>query len=119
MDVNVPSPGEGGPLELDESDAIDIALNSRLDLRTSAGRVFDAQRAVAVACVPAQTLGIAGNGVLFTGITLAVGVGTWIFAPIKFQADMGILLTFMFLVNMIGAVLLLPALATVLFRSQD
>jgi uncharacterized protein len=58
-----------------------------------------------------ETLNITGNGVLFTGITLATGVATWIFSPLKFQADMGILLTFMFLVNMIGAIVLLPALA--------
>ena len=58
-----------------------------------------------------ETLNITGNGVLFTGITLAVGVGTWIFSSLKFQADMGLLLTFMFLVNMIGAIVLLPALA--------
>jgi len=58
-----------------------------------------------------NTLNITGNGVLFTGITLAVGVATWIFSPLKFQADMGILLTFMFLVNMLGAIVLLPALA--------
>jgi predicted RND superfamily exporter protein len=58
-----------------------------------------------------ETLNVTGNGVLFTGITLAVGVATWIFSPLKFQADMGILLTFMFLVNMIGAIVLLPALA--------
>ena len=61
-----------------------------------------------------KTLNITGNGVLFTGITLAIGVATWIFSPLKFQADMGILLTFMFLVNMIGAIVLLPALACVL-----
>ncbi|MEJ2188262.1 MAG: MMPL family transporter [Acidobacteriota bacterium] len=58
-----------------------------------------------------NTLTITGNGVLFTGITLATGVATWIFSPLKFQADMGILLTFMFLVNMAGAIILLPALA--------
>ena len=58
-----------------------------------------------------KTLEVTGNGVVFTGITLAIGVGTWIFSPLKFQADMGILLTFMFLVNMLGAILLLPALA--------
>ena len=58
-----------------------------------------------------ETLEIAGNAVLFTGVTLATGVATWIFSPLKFQADMGILLTFMFLVNMLGALLLLPALA--------
>jgi len=58
-----------------------------------------------------ETLKVTGNGVVFTGITLAMGVATWIFAPIKFQADMGILLTFMFLLNMLGAIVLLPALA--------
>ena len=58
-----------------------------------------------------ETLRITGNGVLFTGITLATGVATWIFSPLKFQADMGLLLVFMFLVNMLGAILLLPALA--------
>jgi len=58
-----------------------------------------------------ETLRITGVGVIFTGITLAMGVATWIFAPIKFQADMGILLTFMFLLNMLGAIVLLPALA--------
>jgi predicted RND superfamily exporter protein len=64
------------------------------------------------------TLRIVGTGVVFTGVTLAAGVGTWIFAPLKFQADMGILLTFMFLVNMLGAILLLPALASVLLRRK-
>jgi len=59
-----------------------------------------------------ETLKVTGNGVVFTGITLAMGVATWIFAPIKFQADMGILLTFMFLLNMAGAIVLLPALAS-------
>jgi len=58
-----------------------------------------------------ETLRVTGIGVVFTGITLAMGVATWIFAPIKFQADMGILLTFMFLLNMAGAIVLLPALA--------
>ena len=58
-----------------------------------------------------ETLTTTGNGVVFTGLTLAIGVGTWIFSPLKFQADMGILLTFMFLLNMIGAIALLPALA--------
>jgi predicted RND superfamily exporter protein len=47
-----------------------------------------------------------------------VGVGTWAFSDLKFQADMGILLAFMFLVNMLGAVLLLPALAAYLVPVQ-
>jgi predicted RND superfamily exporter protein len=58
-----------------------------------------------------QTLAITGNGVLFTGITLGLGVATWIFSPLKFQADMGLLLCFLFLMNMVGALVLLPALA--------
>jgi predicted RND superfamily exporter protein len=57
------------------------------------------------------TLRITGSGVVLTAITLAAGVATWIFAPLQFQADMGILLTFMFLLNMLGAIFLLPALA--------
>ncbi|MDH3589710.1 MAG: MMPL family transporter, partial [Gammaproteobacteria bacterium] len=57
------------------------------------------------------TLRTTGIGVMFTGLTLAIGVVTWIFSPLKFQADMGLLLTFMFLVNMLGAIVLLPALA--------
>ncbi len=65
-----------------------------------------------------NTLGVTGIGVLFTGITLAIGVVTWIFSPLKFQADMGILLTFMFFVNMLGALLLLPALACFLVKPK-
>jgi predicted RND superfamily exporter protein len=53
----------------------------------------------------------AGAAVVFTGLTLAIGVSTWFFSSLKFQADMGLLLTFMFLVNMVGAIILLPALA--------
>lgn len=59
-----------------------------------------------------------GSAVLFTGLTLAIGVSTWVFSALKFQADMGILLTFMFLVNMLGAIIVLPALASFLWRSQ-
>ena len=42
---------------------------------------------------------------------MSIGVCTWAFAPLKFQADMGVLLSFMFLVNVLGAIFLLPALA--------
>jgi hypothetical protein len=53
---------------------------------------------------------------MLTGVTLALGVATWAFSPIKFQADMGMLLAFMFIVNMIGALVLLPALARFLLK---
>ena len=63
-----------------------------------------------------NTLRTTGKAVAFTGITLALGVFTWSFSPIKFQADMGLLLTFMFLWNMIGALILLPALGAFLIK---
>lgn len=65
-----------------------------------------------------QALQFTGKVVMLTGVTLAIGVGTWIFSPIKFQADMGVLLAFMFVWNMVGALILLPALAYFLLRPQ-
>jgi predicted RND superfamily exporter protein len=59
-----------------------------------------------------------GKVVALVGITLAAGVVTWAWSPIKFQADMGILLTFMFLWNMIGALVLIPALSYVLLPTS-
>jgi predicted RND superfamily exporter protein len=66
-----------------------------------------------------ETLQERGSAVLITGLTLAIGVSTWIFSDLKFQADMGILLTFMFLVNMLAAVIILPALAFFLWRNVN
>ena len=66
-----------------------------------------------------RTLRLTGRAVLFTAVTLAVGVGTWLFSDLKFQADMGVLLSFMFIFNMIGAMLLLPALARWLLRPRE
>ena len=63
-----------------------------------------------------RTFQLTGSAVVFTGLTLGIGVSTWIFSDLKFQADMGVLLTFMFLVNMLGAMILLPALARWLYR---
>ncbi len=62
-----------------------------------------------------DALKLTGKPVIFTAITLGVGVATWIMSDLKFQADMGLLLTFMFVVNMLGAVMLLPALARILY----
>jgi predicted RND superfamily exporter protein len=57
-----------------------------------------------------------GMATIFTAITLAVGVATWSFSALKFQADMGKLLAFMFIVNLVMAMTALPALAVVLER---
>jgi uncharacterized protein len=59
-----------------------------------------------------------GKVVMLTGVTLAIGVITWVASPIKFQADMGLLLAFMFLWNMLGALVLLPALAHFLLQPK-
>ena len=63
-----------------------------------------------------QALLFTGKVVVLTGITLGVAVATWAFSPIKFQADMGILLAFMFIWNMLGTLILLPALGYFLLR---
>ncbi len=85
--------------------------------------IYDRLRSVRATGEPLRkayehTLRLTGVGVVFTAITLAVGVATWMFAPMQFQAVMGILLTFMFLLNMLGAVFLLPALACWLSRGN-
>ena len=59
-----------------------------------------------------------GKVVALVGVTLAAGVVTWAWSPIKFQADMGILLTFMFLWNMLGALILIPALSYFLLNPR-
>ncbi len=63
-----------------------------------------------------ETLNFTGRVVALIGVTLAAGVVTWTWSPIEFQADMGILLTFMFLWNMGGALVLMPALAGFLLK---
>lgn len=64
-------------------------------------------------------LRVTGAAIFFTGVTLAIGVATWVFSPLKFQADVGMMLTFMFLVNMLGAMLLLPALGAWLLHKKS
>ncbi|MBQ0744712.1 MAG: MMPL family transporter [Pseudomonas sp.] len=63
-----------------------------------------------------RSLDFTGRVVALIGLTMAAGVITWAWSPIKFQADMGILLTFMFLWNMLGALILIPALSHFLLR---
>ena len=66
--------------------------------------------------VALKTTGIA---IFYTALTLAIGVGLWIFSDLKFQADMGVLLTFMFVVNMIAAIVFLPALCRWLLKPRE
>ena len=61
-----------------------------------------------------QALKQRGTASVFTAVTMTISVATWMFSALKSQGDMGILLAFMFLVNMFGSILLLPALAAYL-----
>lgn len=65
-----------------------------------------------------QALRHTGKAVVFTSLSLIVAVFTWLFSQLQFQADMGLLLLFMFTTNLFGAILLLPALAWVMVRPE-
>lgn len=65
-----------------------------------------------------EALKTTGTSVAFTGITLALGVSTWMFSALKFQADMGLLLVLLFLWNMVGALVLMPVLASLLIADK-
>ena len=66
-----------------------------------------------------KTLKMTGKAVVFTGITLGIGVATWLWSGLQFQRDMGKLLVFMFTANMFGAILLLPAIASFLLKPKE
>ncbi|MGQ0698506.1 MAG: efflux RND transporter permease subunit [Panacagrimonas sp.] len=58
-----------------------------------------------------QKMRSTGKATLFTGVGLATGVGLWMLSELQFQRDMGVLLVFGFITNMVGAIVVLPALA--------
>ncbi len=87
-----------------------IYLFSAIQERLAQGETFEDALCFAFATM--------GTSVMFTGSALAVGVGTWAWSALKFQADMGILLSFLFFFNMLGAMLLMPALGRWLFHSH-
>jgi hypothetical protein len=58
-----------------------------------------------------RSLRFTGRAVALVSLTLACGVAAWAFSPIRMQADMGLLLAFMFVGSMVGALVLIPALS--------
>ncbi|MHC4994198.1 MAG: TolC family protein [Planctomycetota bacterium] len=46
--IEPPSREGGGPFEMDEREAIELALSNRMDLRSASGEVYDAQREVVI-----------------------------------------------------------------------
>jgi predicted RND superfamily exporter protein len=65
-----------------------------------------------------EALNERGTAMVFTAVTMTIGVGTWVWSALKFQADMGVLLAFMFFLNMLGALFLLPSLAAFLLKRE-
>ena len=65
-----------------------------------------------------EALNERGTAMVFTAVTMTIGVGTWAWSALKFQADMGVLLAFMFFLNMLGALFLLPSLAAFLLKGE-
>jgi predicted RND superfamily exporter protein len=63
-----------------------------------------------------QSMRERGAAAVFTAFTMSFGVATWTMSALKFQADMGLLLAFMFLINVFGAICLLPALGVRIYR---
>jgi len=89
-----------------------IYIYNRLDILLKEG--YDLREAYY------RTLRVTGRAVIFTGFTLGAGVGTWAFSSLQFQADMGILLSFIFLANMVAAIVLIPALVRwLMLRNKD
>ena len=89
-----------------------IYIYNKLDIYLKEG--FDLREAYY------RTLRLTGRAVIFTGFTLGAGVGTWAFSTLQFQADMGILLSFIFLANMVAAIVILPALVRwLMMRNRD
>ncbi|NDZ18007.1 RND transporter [Variovorax sp. WS11] len=74
------------------------------------------RRGASLAQAYGAAVSFTGRVVALIGVTMAVGVITWTASPIKFQADMGLLLAFMFVWNMVGALVLIPALSYFLLR---
>jgi len=61
-----------------------------------------------------NTMKTNGKAIVIIATTLTVGLMLWVFSPLKFQAYMGVLLAILLLLNMLGALLLLPSMIVIL-----
>jgi len=59
------------------------------------------------------SLETSGKAVFFTGATVALGVFSWAFSSIRLQARLGIILGSLLILNMLGALILLPVLISI------
>ncbi len=61
-----------------------------------------------------NTMRTNGRAIVIIATTLTVGLMLWVFSALKFQAYMGILLAILLLLNMFGALLLLPSMIAII-----
>ena len=98
--------------------ALGVGIGVDYSLYLLSVQLAEQRRGLSLAAAHKKSLQFTGKVVGLVGITLAAGVVTWAWSPIKFQADMGILLTFMFIWNMVGALVLIPALSHFLMNDR-
>lgn len=55
-----------------------------------------------------------GRAIFFTGTTLVASVALWIFFPMRFQAEMALLLSLILVFHVVGALLFIPAAVSLL-----
>jgi predicted RND superfamily exporter protein len=57
-----------------------------------------------------EAMSTSGKAVFFTGLSLTIGIATWMFSPILMQARLGALLGFFIFFNAIGTLVVLPSM---------
>ena len=57
-----------------------------------------------------EAMSTSGKAVFFTGITLSIGIATWMLSSILMQARLGALLGFFIFFNVIGTLIVLPSM---------
>jgi len=61
-----------------------------------------------------EAMSTSGKAVFFTGLSLTIGIATWMFSPILMQARLGALLSFLILFNVIGTLIVLPSMIMII-----
>jgi len=57
-----------------------------------------------------EAMSTSGKAVFFTGLSLTIGIATWMLSPILMQARLGALLGFLIFFNAIGTLVVLPSM---------
>jgi hypothetical protein len=57
-----------------------------------------------------EAMSTSGKAVFFTGLSLTIGIATWMFSPILMQVRLGALLAFFIFFNAIGTLVVLPSM---------